>query len=74
MLQDLALYFLIWTEGANVRHLPEAIWWLFWILSWDLARVPALAGRTTGPDEDKQVGKPLEDRLVTNAVMQAFNL
>ncbi|KAK9810936.1 hypothetical protein WJX73_009865 [Symbiochloris irregularis] len=36
LLEDLALYFLIWTEAANVRHLPEGLWWLFWIMSWDM--------------------------------------
>ena len=30
MLCELSLYFLIWTEAANVRHCPEAMWFLFW--------------------------------------------
>lgn len=31
-LEELALYFLLYTEAANLRHLPEALWFLFWIL------------------------------------------
>ncbi|KAK9815749.1 hypothetical protein WJX72_008855 [[Myrmecia] bisecta] len=32
LLEELALYFLIYTEAANIRHLPEGMWFLFWIL------------------------------------------
>ena len=31
-LEELALYFLLYTEAANLRHLPEALWFLFWVL------------------------------------------
>lgn len=27
-LLDLCLYFCLWTEAANVRHMPEALWFL----------------------------------------------
>ena len=30
LLCELALFFLIWTEAANVRHMPEAMWFLWW--------------------------------------------
>ena len=30
LLCELSLYFLIWSEAANVRHCPEAMWFLFW--------------------------------------------
>ena len=29
-LLDLCLYFCLWTEAANVKHMPEAMWFLFW--------------------------------------------
>ena len=29
-LLDLALFFCIWTEASNLRHLPEALWFFFW--------------------------------------------
>jgi hypothetical protein len=29
-LLDLCTYFCLWTEAANVRHMPEALWFLFW--------------------------------------------
>ncbi|KAK9791384.1 hypothetical protein WJX73_009386 [Symbiochloris irregularis] len=47
-LEDLALYFCIWTEAANARHLPEGLWWLFWILSRDLL-TPATQPRPSSP-------------------------
>lgn len=31
LLEELALYFLIYSEAANVRHMPEALWFIFWI-------------------------------------------
>lgn len=30
LLCELSLYFLQYTEGANLRHTPEALWFLFW--------------------------------------------
>ena len=30
-LEELSLYFLLYTEGANLRHLPEGLWFLFWV-------------------------------------------
>ncbi len=30
MLCELSLYFLMYTEGANLRHTPELVWFLFW--------------------------------------------
>jgi hypothetical protein len=30
-LYELALYYLIYGEGANLRHLPELLWFIFWI-------------------------------------------
>lgn len=29
-LLDLCTYFCLWTEAANVKHMPEALWFLFW--------------------------------------------
>jgi len=31
-LEELALYFLLYSEAANLRHLPELLWFLFWVL------------------------------------------
>ena len=31
-LEELALYFLLWSEAANLRHLPECLWFHYWIL------------------------------------------
>jgi hypothetical protein len=32
LLEELALYFLMYSEGANLRHTPEALWFIFWCL------------------------------------------
>jgi hypothetical protein len=32
LLEELALYFLMYSESANLRHTPEALWFLFWCL------------------------------------------
>ena len=43
-LEELALYFLLWSEAANLRHLPECLWFLYWILRnshMKMAEVPA---------------------------------
>lgn len=32
LLEELALYFLVYSEGANLRHMPEGLWFLFWVL------------------------------------------
>lgn len=29
-LLDLCAYFCLWTEAANLRHMPECLWFLFW--------------------------------------------
>ncbi len=31
-LEELAMYFLLHSEAANLRHLPEALWFIFWCL------------------------------------------
>jgi 1,3-beta-glucan synthase len=33
MLCELALFFLIYTESANLRHTPELLWFLFWCMN-----------------------------------------
>ena len=38
-LEELALYFLLYTEAANLRHLPEGLWFLFWIFRNSAARM-----------------------------------
>ena len=38
-LEELALYFLLYTEGANLRHLPEGLWFLFWVFRNSAARM-----------------------------------
>jgi hypothetical protein len=30
-LYELALYYLIYAEGANLRHMAELLWFIFWI-------------------------------------------
>ena len=32
LLEELALYFLMYSEGANLRHTPETLWFLYWCL------------------------------------------
>ncbi|PSC69540.1 Callose synthase 5 [Micractinium conductrix] len=32
LLEELALWFLLYSEGANLRHVPEALWFLYWCL------------------------------------------
>ncbi len=31
-LQELAMYLLLYTEAANLRHLPECLWFMFWAM------------------------------------------
>ncbi|KFM22655.1 Callose synthase 5 [Auxenochlorella protothecoides] len=30
-LEELAMYFLVYSEAANLRHTPECLWFVFWI-------------------------------------------
>ncbi|KAL4451723.1 hypothetical protein ABPG75_007385 [Micractinium tetrahymenae] len=32
LLEELALWFLLYSEGANLRHVPEAMWFLYWCM------------------------------------------
>lgn len=32
MLEELAIYFLLHAKGANLRHVPEGLWFLFWTM------------------------------------------
>ena len=32
LLDELSLYFLVYSEAANLRHLPEGLWFLYWCL------------------------------------------
>ena len=43
-LEELVLYFLVYSESANVRHCPELIWFLFWILRNSTKRATAVMG------------------------------
>lgn len=43
-LEELALYFLVYSESANVRHCPELVWFLFWILRNSAKRAMAVMG------------------------------
>ena len=47
LLAELSLYFLIFTEAANLRHCPEALWFLFWCSS----HSPAFAAFASRPVE-----------------------
>jgi len=31
-LLDLCAFFCLWTEAANLRHMPESIWFFYWCL------------------------------------------
>ena len=46
-LEELALYFLLYTEAANLRHLPEALWFLFWVLRNSPHRMAQVRAHTT---------------------------
>ncbi len=41
--QDLALYWLVYTEAANLRHTPEMMWFIFYCAqrSWQVKQVGA---------------------------------
>lgn len=32
LLEELALWFLLYSEGANLRHVPETMWFLYWCM------------------------------------------
>lgn len=32
LMMELGLYFCIWTEAANLRYMPESIWFIFWTM------------------------------------------
>jgi hypothetical protein len=32
LLHDLALWMCLWTEASCLRHMPEALWFLFWVI------------------------------------------
>ena len=44
LLEELALYFLIYTEAANVRHCPELVWFLYWIMRNSAKRAASVMG------------------------------
>lgn len=44
LLEELALYFLIYSEAANLRHMPEALWFLFWIVRNSQNRIAQVTG------------------------------
>ena len=46
-LEELALYFLLWSEAANLRHLPECLWFLYWILRNSHIKMAEVALRPT---------------------------
>lgn len=31
-LAELALYFMLWTEAANLKHTPELLWLIYYIM------------------------------------------
>lgn len=33
LLSELALYLLIYTEGSNMRHCPEGMWFFYWCMA-----------------------------------------
>lgn len=44
LLEELALYFLIYSEAANLRHMPEAMWFIFWIVRNSQYRIAGVTG------------------------------
>lgn len=44
LLEELALYFLVYSEGANLRHTPELIWFIFWMMRNSWRRYPPATG------------------------------
>jgi len=44
LLEELSLYFLIYSEAANLRHMPEAVWFLFWIVRNSQQRIAQVTG------------------------------
>lgn len=53
LLEELSLYFLVYTEGANLRHTPEALWLIFWLLRnsperWEVASMVKMVDQAKG--------------------------
>jgi hypothetical protein len=44
LLEELALYFLIHSEAANLRHMPEALWFLYWVVRNSPTRIAQVTG------------------------------
>ena len=44
LLEELALYFLIYSEAANLRHMPEALWFIYWIVRNSQNRIAQVTG------------------------------
>ena len=44
LLEELALYFLVYTEASNVRHTPELLWFLYWVMRNSERRAAAVMG------------------------------
>ena len=44
LLEELALYFLIYSEAANLRHMPEAMWFVYWIVRNSQNRIAQVTG------------------------------
>ena len=44
LLEELALYFLVYSEASNVRHTPELLWFIFWIMRNSQKRIAAVTG------------------------------
>ncbi|KAG2499845.1 hypothetical protein HYH03_002136 [Edaphochlamys debaryana] len=67
LLLELCLYFLVWSEAANLRHTPELLWFLFWAARHGAA-VDGLARQGLRPEQ--RLSNARQRRLAMRNAMQ----
>ncbi|GFR41022.1 hypothetical protein Agub_g1454, partial [Astrephomene gubernaculifera] len=68
LLSELALYFLIYSEAANLRHTPELTWFLFWAAN----NSPAMERLVReGLQPEQQMNNARERRLAMRNTLQS---
>ena len=74
LLEELSLYFLVYTEASNVRHCPELLWFLFWVVRNSKNRAAAVMGLPcTHPNSANQAIYSEEYRAVVRKQIHLRN-
>eukprot|EP00889_Picochlorum_renovo_P001948 jgi/Picre1/28978/NNA_004372.t1 len=74
LLEELSLYFLVYTEASNVRHCPELLWFLFWVMRNSKNRAAAVMGLPcTHPNSANQAIYSEEYRAVVRKQIHLRN-